>query len=194
MKAKILDTVESVFHVPARMFDETGRAQYAKGVGYAQSRSRHLFVAVKVYGDAMKHDSPPTDRASRHYWNALDQQSTRLLTLVRDDRSTDTEFGGASPDPWTRAVRAALQNAFDAVCPRLTPRQIEAYAEGLRALSPAPAKPKIAKPRQGDSRGGGRLNLLPAPMSNPTSSPRTSPYADDLPQLVTTLVTVERQP
>ena len=145
LKAKILETVESVFRVPARMFDATGRQQYESGVKYAQMRSKHLFIAVKAYGDAMMHENPPTDRASRHYWNDLDQQSTRLLELVRDTGLVEVRFGGASSDSWTRAVRAALQSAYDAVCPCQTPRQIEAYAAGLRALSPAPPKPKAAK-------------------------------------------------
>ena len=143
LKAKILDTVESVFQVPARMFDPTGQADYGRGVEYARLRAKHLFTAVKAYGEAMKNrDNPPTDRASRHYWNDLDQQSTKLLELVRYPGAIETRFGGTSPDPWTRAVRTALQRAYDAVCPRLTPRQIEAYAEGLRALSPPPPKPK----------------------------------------------------
>lgn len=146
LKAKILETVESVFQVPARMFDDTGRADYRRGVEYAQMRSKHLYTAVKAYAEAMKNrDNPPTDQASGHYWNDLDQQSTRLLELVRDTSAAAIKFGGASGDPWTHAVRAALQNAYDAVCPRRTPRQIEAYAEGLRVLSPSPAKPKAAK-------------------------------------------------
>ena len=151
LKAKILDTVESVFHVTARIFDETARADYSRGVEYAQLRSKHLFIAVKAYGEAMKNENAPTDRASRHYWHDLDQQSRLLLALVRDTSLVEITFGGRSSDPWTRAVRAALQSAYDAVCPRLTPRQIEAYAEGLRALSPAPAKPRPGKSKPAKS-------------------------------------------
>lgn len=145
LKAKILDTVESVFRVPARMFDDTGRKQYQDGVAYAQLRSKHLYIAVNAYGEAVKHDSPPTERASRHYWNALDQQSVRLLEIVRDENQSATTFGGASKDLWTHAVRGALQRAYDAVCPRLTPRQYKAYNAGLAQLHPAPAKKSGSK-------------------------------------------------
>ena len=150
-KAKVLDVVESVFHLPVRMFTVSGQQFYEQGVAYAQLRAGHLYKAVKAYGEAMKNDNPPVNRATRHYWNALDQQSTLLLALVRDTNLIDLRFGGASTDPWTAAVRAALHEAYDAVCPRLNPRQIEAYALGLRALSPAPAKPKNPKP--GKARG-----------------------------------------
>ena len=150
-KAKVLDVVESIFHVPARMFTVSGQRLYEEGVKYAQLRARHLYDAVKAYGEAFKHDNAPVNRATRHYWNALDQQSTDLLKLVRDTDAAFAGFGGASTDAWTAAVRSALHEAYNAVCPRLTPRQIEAYALGLRALSPAPVKPKTA--RTGKARG-----------------------------------------
>ena len=147
-KAKILDVVESVFHVPARLFDDAGRELYGRGVAYAQIREQHLREAVRAYGKELSCQSPPVARAQRHYWNALDQQATRLLDIVRDSTAV-VEFGGASSDPWTKAVRGALHEAYDHACPRETPRQIEAYAGGLRELQPraATAKSKRHKRR-----------------------------------------------
>jgi CRISPR system Cascade subunit CasA len=127
-KAKILDTVESVFRLPARLFDAAGRGIYERGVAYAQMRAGNLRDAVKVYGAAMKNESPPTASAERYYWHSLDQNSAILIELAGDASLGDLHFGGPSADRWTQLVRRALMAAFERSCPRNTPRQIEAFA------------------------------------------------------------------
>jgi len=96
----------------------------------------------------------PTDAAQRHYWNALDQRSSILLDLL-EGIGTDTDpmgnldFGKSdenkNADPWTKAVRTAARAAYEHVCPRQTPRQLQAYAAGLRVLHPIPKKAKSSK-------------------------------------------------
>jgi hypothetical protein len=144
-KAKILDTVESVFHLESRLFTPVGRGIYERGVAHAQARCLHLRDAVRSYGKAMKHESPPIAAAERHYWHALDQQSPVLLEVASDPAVGDLTFGGASQDAWTPLVRQAVVAAYEYACPRDTPRQIEAFALGLRALSPPPSKPKAKR-------------------------------------------------
>ncbi len=146
-KAKILDTVESVFHLESRLFTDAGRGIYERGVAYAQTRFHHLRNAVRAYGEAMKHESPPVPAAERYYWHTLDQCSGVLLGIASDPAVGDLHFGGASPDAWTARVRRGLTAAYEHACPRDTPRQIEAFAQGLRALSPPPPKAKSKKPR-----------------------------------------------
>ena len=147
-KAKILDTVESIFHLESRLFTDEGRGLYERGVAYAQARLHHLRDAVRSYGKAMKHESPPVPAAERYYWHALDQQSDLLLKTASDPAVGDLNFGGASKDAWTALVRGALIGAYEHACPRDTPRQIEAFAQGLRALRPPPPKPKAKKNRK----------------------------------------------
>lgn len=144
-KAKILDTVESVFHLESRLFTDVGRGIYERGVAYAQRRLNHLRDAVRAYGKAMKHESPSIPAAERHYWHALDRESEWLLKVACDPATGDLTFGGASRDNWTALVRESLLAAYEHACPRDTPRQIEAFAQGLRALQPPPAKLKTKK-------------------------------------------------
>ncbi len=65
-KAKILDTIESVFHLESSLFTDTGRGLYERGVAYAQTRLGHLRNAVRTYGEAMKNESPAVAAAERH--------------------------------------------------------------------------------------------------------------------------------
>lgn len=149
LKAKILDTVESSFSVPFGMFSDHGRAVYANGVHHAEIQSNHLYGAVKQYGSAMKNENPPTELAKQYYWNALESRSGILLDLVRHlDHQPLTDNFGEGNDPWTQAVRMAAREAYEKVCPRQTPRQIQAYAAGLKFLRPKPkdkGKHKTAK-------------------------------------------------
>ena len=91
----------------------------------------------------MKNESPPVDLAKKYFWHALEQQVATLLQIVRDDSVLDGKSFGEGTDPWTNAVHAAARDAYEKTCPRQTPRQLQAYAAGLRSL-----RPKISKPKQ----------------------------------------------
>jgi len=78
--------------------------------------------------------------AQQHYWHALDLQRQILLDLVNDPSPLGAHNFGESPDPWSVAVRNAAHAAYDRACPRTTPRQIQAYALGLRRLRPKSKK------------------------------------------------------
>lgn len=142
--AKILDAIEDRFTVPHRLFTELGRAVYTAGVKHADVQSTGVFAAVKAYGDAMKNGSPPVEAAQRHFWNSLDLQRQLLLDLVREPARLGSKNFGEGDDPWSIAVRRAALAAYDHACPRATPRQIQAYAVGLRRLRPKAAKPKTS--------------------------------------------------
>ena len=144
-KAKILDAMESVFHLESRLFTDVGRGIYELGVAYAQIRLNHLRDAVRAYGKAMMHESPAIPTAERHYWHALDRGSGVLMNVACDPATGHPQFGGASSDDWTALVRKSLLAAYEHACPRDTPRQIEAFAGGLRALHPPPGKTKARK-------------------------------------------------
>lgn len=157
-KAKILDTVESVFHLEARLFTDIGRGIYEQGVAYAMRRFAHLRDAVRTYGKVLSQEDPPVPAAERHYWHTLDSGSNVLLNVAADSAMDTVSFGGTSPDPWTRKVRQAVRDAYEAACPRETPRQILAFAEGLLTLSP---KPKAAKRTRSPSRKN-KTDRIPA--------------------------------
>lgn len=144
--AKILDAVESFFTVPFELFGENGQIRYQSGVTHAEDFSKRIYGAVRTYYATLKQDSAPTDSAQRHFWNTLDQQSEILLQLLKGAGTADDSMGsaefGKGPDPWTTAVRAAANAAYEATCPRGNPRQHQAYAAGLRVLRPLPKKVK----------------------------------------------------
>lgn len=140
LKAKILDTTDSTFALPPEMLTEIGRNIYAGGVEYAETRSRMLWAGVSTYAATLMSETGPTSAALRHYWNALEQQSSVLLEIARDpSRLAGKQFGEAR-DEWTVAVRAAAQRAYEATCPRSTARQHHAFAEGQKRLWPKPKK------------------------------------------------------
>jgi CRISPR system Cascade subunit CasA len=136
LKAKIYDTIESTFTLPTDMLtSENSRSLYQAGVDFAEKQSNQLYGAVRQYGSTLKNENPPTEEAKRCFWNTLELRVGTLLGLVRNPDPLTTNFGEDN-DPWTLAVRGAALRAYEQVCPRQTPRQIQAYATGLKVLRP----------------------------------------------------------
>lgn len=145
--AKVIDCTESTFTVPHQLFSEDGRRIYASGIDHAETISKNLYGAIKTYWSTLKHENPPIAEGQKQFWHRLDQQHRILIQLAGDpaDRIGKPAIGGLGAiDPWTKAVRQSAYDAFDAVCPQATPRQIQAYAAGIRpltrALNPKPNK------------------------------------------------------
>jgi CRISPR system Cascade subunit CasA len=138
-KAKIFDAIESTFTIPPAMFGEDGRGFYQAGVEFAESQSYRLKLAVSEYGKAMKSESAPEAKAQNRYWHTLDRESPLLLALVGKPLSIAYSEKG---NPWGDLVREAAREAYEATCPHQTPRQIQAFAEGLKKLSVPKPKPQ----------------------------------------------------
>lgn len=149
LKAKILDTVESDFTIPRGFLSLLGQKRYGDGVLFAEEVSRRVYGAVKTYSATLKHESAPVEAAQRHYWNALDRDSRILLGMLDGIGTAGDPMGhwgfgerhdDGSSDRWTTAIRQAARDAYEHACPHLTPRQLQAYAAGLRVLHPSPKK------------------------------------------------------
>ena len=138
-KAKIEEVVESTYSLPPGMFSEAGRAAYERGVAYAEERERVLIQAVKTHAASLKVVSPAYDQARQHFWTRVEQYLSDLLELPRNTNLV-TDLPNST---WGQAVRDAAFDAYEQTCPRQTPRQIEAYALGLRKLT---YRPKAAQP------------------------------------------------
>lgn len=148
--AKILDSLESTFTVNHALFTPAGNNIYGSGTDYAESISKKLYGAIKTYGSSLTHDKPPIEEGQRQFWHLLDQAHRILITLAGDPESTRGKPAIGSPgaeDPWTKAVHQAALNAYETVCPAATPRQIQAYAAGMKSLMRAlhPKAKKAAK-------------------------------------------------
>ena len=142
--AKIIDSIESVFTIPHQMLTERGRSRYQAGVEYAETRSNSLYGAIKQYAEFFKNESPQHDLAKRHYWNALEQNYYLLFEIVKNTDPMPKGFGEGD-DPWTKTVLEASRAAYDFVCSRQTPRQLQAYAAGLKSLLHSPSSKKPSK-------------------------------------------------
>lgn len=138
-KAKIFDAMESIFTIPSTMFSDEGRARYQKGVEFAESQSWRLKDAVTAFSKELKSESAPVAKAQHRFWHTLDRESPMLLDLVGKPFSISYPEKG---NPWGDLVRCAAREAYEATCPRQTPRQIKAFAEGLKKLSVPKPKPQ----------------------------------------------------
>jgi hypothetical protein len=135
-QAKIHDTIEAVYSLPAGMFNDMGRAAYERGVKHADEADQTLWKAVNAYAKSLKIDKPAYDRARQFFWTRVEQHLSSLIDLARN-----TNLAADLPNcAWGKAVQAAAYAAFEQSCPRQTPRQIEAYAHGLRRLN---FRPKV---------------------------------------------------
>lgn len=135
--AKIVDCTESTFTVPHTLFCEDGQMVYAAGIEHAEAISKSLYGAIKTYWSALKHENPPVAEGQKRFWHSLDQQHRLLIQIAANpqERIGKPAIGAeGAEDVWTKLVREAARKAFDSVCPRSTPRQIQAYANGVKPL------------------------------------------------------------
>jgi hypothetical protein len=138
-KAKIEDVIESFYSLPPGMFSEFGRAAYEKGVAYSEEKEGIMVRAVKTYANSLKVAAPGYDRARQSFWTRVEQHLSCLFDLARK-----TDLVADLPNSaWGHAVHAAATLAYEQSCPRQTPRQIQAFALGLRHLNfrPPPDPP-----------------------------------------------------
>lgn len=128
---KMEDVVEASYSLPAGMFSEFGRAAYEKGVDYAEKWEGALIQSVKAYASSLKVASPAYDHARQQFWTRVEQHVSALFDLARNtDLAADL-----SNCPWGTAVQRAAFDAYEQSCARQSPRQIEAYALGLRKFT-----------------------------------------------------------
>lgn len=147
LKAKILDTLESSFTVNHSLLTPAGNDIYSSGTEYAETISKKLFGAIKTYGSSLKHENPPIEEGQKYFWHILDQNHRTLINLASDPESQLGRPAVGSPgadDLWTKAVHRAALDAYQTVCPATTPRQIQAYAAGIKPLMRA-LYPKMKK-------------------------------------------------
>jgi hypothetical protein len=120
------------------MFQDTGRQIYEAGVAHADAWATALGRSVKACAGVLKLQPPPYEKARQHFWTAIEQHVPVLLELT----NTPGLAADFSATLWGKAVRAAAQGAYEFVCSRQTPRQIEAFAKGRQQLFPRNASSK----------------------------------------------------
>ncbi len=148
-QAKLLDTNESVLHVPGAMLSSIGQVIYEAGVQVANRAELRLRRAVSVYhnvlGDNLDRPEAKSRRqqiqsnATTRFWTNAELAVPHLLAVVSAPESL-----GLNNDwhktAWGCAVWTATRAAYAGACPHQTPRQMQAYALGLRTLFATPSE------------------------------------------------------
>jgi len=146
-QAKLLDTVESVFHVPAAMLTDSVQRTYEAGVKHTASIEFRLRRAISAYhgevGDnlnkAEMHDRRKRvqDKATSQFWTDVERHVSDLLAVVADPATLGLD-NAWHKTAWGQATWRAVLAAYDSACPRGTARQIRAHALGRKTLFAAP--------------------------------------------------------
>ncbi|MFT6182258.1 MAG: CRISPR system Cascade subunit CasA [Akkermansiaceae bacterium] len=162
--AKILDSLESTFTVNHALFTAAGNDIYSSGIEHAETVSKKLYGAIKTYGSSLSNEKPAIDEGQKNFWHLLDQAHRILIRLAGDPDSClgKPAIGSiGADDPWTKAAQQAALKAYQTVCPASTPRQIQAYAAGIKPLLRAlyPKAKKAAKKAAAKQTSQSELNL-----------------------------------
>ncbi len=138
---------ESIFHVPAGMNTDIGRAAYEDEVAFAEAKARRLGRAVERWRKEMDADwsqklkAAGKDKrslqerlrsiATNHFWTAMEKNVPLLLAYTASLGQNDND---RRKKLWRWAVHRSARNAYKLACGRESPRQIRAFAIGLREL------------------------------------------------------------
>jgi CRISPR system Cascade subunit CasA len=154
-QATILDTMESVYGISARLRTSEGRSLYEAEVSEAEAVAKRLGWAVEDYRKALDggwegrlkgagagkgellgklHGS-----ATTQYWTAVEANLGLLFGHVD---AVGTERASSTRDSWRAMLLAVARTAYQSVCGQETPRQIKAFTAGWRKLHyrPKPAE------------------------------------------------------
>lgn len=145
----IEDAVESVLFVPHKLRSPLGVARYEDEVKFSDGLSRRLESAVetwrkiidggwegRVKNAANKGELLQMLRATamRNFWTSVEKLRPLLLAHVNSLGESE-ETVEQTRLQWRKAVWRAAFDAYELSCAQDTPRQIRAYALGLRRLT-----------------------------------------------------------
>ncbi len=139
-EGKYDDLVEWSAELPSACFLDRSLTAYKTGISLAEQTEGCLRAALEKYNQPIC-DKPakgnikfirdskqiPYNLAKTLYWQSLDGSFSVLLEAV--EKNTVLSF-----EAWRRVIDSALRAAYAQTCPHATPRQIQAYARGLKVI------------------------------------------------------------
>lgn len=161
-KASILDTVESILHVPSYYSSSTqNRAVYNDGIKKAEIKASLLSRSIQknisflmpgtvdivtkgLRGEKLKKYESEKYRTIRdrtkekyiiHYWTLIEKQRHLLMhymSLLGTERDQEREDAKKA---WSNAINYAARETYETLCPQESPRQIRAYVAGWQMLN-----------------------------------------------------------
>jgi CRISPR system Cascade subunit CasA len=146
--AEIVDLVESVFHVPARLQSPEGTAVYESEVRNAERISSRLGWAIEDYRSEIdggwlgrvKGAGPKTGElkaklhsiATTHYWTIVENNLSLLMAHIE---AIGTDTVNSTRETWQKMLFSTACEAYRLACGQETPRQIKAFAKGFQKLT-----------------------------------------------------------
>jgi len=149
-KATIVDTIESVFHVPDRLRTPEGVATYEAEVKMAELIASRVGWAVEDYrkeiddnwlkilnGEkkvkgAWELKAKLHATATTHYWTAIEKNLSLLMSHIE---AIGTDDAIPTRKVWRKMLFATACDAYRIACGRETPRQMRAFAKGWQKLT-----------------------------------------------------------
>lgn len=147
-KATIVDTAESVFHIPSKLFIPEGTDVYEAEAKRAEFIASRLGWAVEGYRSEidggwegrLKSAGPAKGKlkaklhsiATTHYWTAVETNLSLLMTHIE---AIGTDDAMPTRENWHKMLFVTAREACRTACGQETPRQIRAFAKGWQRLT-----------------------------------------------------------
>ncbi len=154
-KATIVDTAESIFHIPSQLRTSAGTAAYEGEVKNAESIENRLGWAVVTFrGEIdggwegrLKGAGPNKGELIRKlrsiattlYWTAVEKNLKLLMNHVE---AIGTDAAMPTREAWRRMLFSSACEAYRIACAQETPRQIRAFAKGWQKLTTTRDEPE----------------------------------------------------
>lgn len=146
-QATIVDTTESVFHIPSKLRSLQGTATYEGEVKTAEAVASRLGWAVERYRKTLDGGwegrvksagvskgellSKLHSAATSHYWTTVEKNLSLLFAHVE---ALGTDTIDPTRTAWRKMLIAAGRESYELACGQETPRQMKAFAEGWQKL------------------------------------------------------------
>jgi CRISPR system Cascade subunit CasA len=147
-QATIVDTIESVFHIPSCLRSSGGTATYEAEVKYTESMASRLGWAVETYRGEIDHgwegklkSAGPAKGtlkaklhglATIHYWTTVEKNLPLLMAHIE---AIGTDAAISTRDAWRKMLFSTACDAYRVSCGQETPRQMRAFAKGWQKLT-----------------------------------------------------------
>lgn len=147
-KATIVGTTESVYHVPAEMFSDSGTSSYETEVHKAERLSDRLNWAIELY---RKEIDPGWEGrlkaagssksmlkaklhsiATTHYWTTVEKNLDLLMEFIKGLGSDEAV---TKKKQWRQMVYSAALDSYQVACGQETPRQMKAFVKGWKVMT-----------------------------------------------------------
>lgn len=154
-KATIVDTVEAVFHIPARLRTTSGTIAYEEEVRTAEAMASRLGWAVETYrGETdggwegrLKGAGPGKGElkaklhatATIHYWTTVEKNLALLMTHIE---AIGTDAAIPTREAWRKMLFATACDAYRIACGQETAREMRAFAKGWQKLTTMKDEPE----------------------------------------------------